>query len=146
VVLDIPHVWTSWAKKTLLGADEIVITASPDLVGLRNTKNLLAILQQARPNDVPPKLILNQVGVPKRSEIKPAQFAKALNMESIACIAFDPSTFSTAANEGRMIVDVAARSPVARHFTHIAETVSGRANGRDRRPGRFSLKRLWGGS
>ncbi|MDP1909128.1 MAG: AAA family ATPase, partial [Hyphomicrobium sp.] len=47
VVLDIPHVWTSWAKKTLLAADEIVITASPDLVGLRNAKNLLAILQKA---------------------------------------------------------------------------------------------------
>src|SRR5205085_9987765 len=25
VVLDVPHVWTSWAKKTLLAADEIII-------------------------------------------------------------------------------------------------------------------------
>lgn len=145
VVLDIPHVWTSWAKKTLVAADEIVITASPDLVGLRNTKNLLAILQQARPNDAPPKLILNQVGVPKRAEIKPAQFAKALNMDPVACIAFEPATFSAAANSGRMIVDEAARSPAARHFAHIAEKVSGRALSLDSQAGRFSLKRLWGG-
>jgi len=146
VVLDIPHVWTSWVKKTLLGADEIVITASPDLIGLRNTKNLLAILQQARPNDVPPKLILNQVGVPKRSEINPAQFAKALNMDPLACVAFEPSTFSAAANAGRMVADVAARSPATRHFAHIAEKISGRVTGRcDDRAGRFTFKRLWGG-
>ncbi|MDP2325221.1 MAG: CtpF protein, partial [Gammaproteobacteria bacterium] len=132
------------AKKTLLAADEIVITASPDLVGLRNAKNLLAILQKARPNDAPPRLVLNQVGVPKRSEIKPAQFAKALDMEPTACIAFEPTTFSAAANQGRMIVDVAARSPAARHFAHIAEKVSGRTTDRDRRAGGFSLKRLWG--
>lgn len=146
VVLDIPHIWASWVKKTLLGADEIVITASPDLVGLRNTKNLLAILQQARPNDVPPKLALNQVGVPKRSEIKPAQFAKALNMDPLACVAFDASTFSAAANAGRMVADVAARSPAARDFAHIAEKISGRVAGRrDDRARRFAFKRLWGG-
>lgn len=145
VVLDIPHVWTAWVKKTLLAADEIVITAEPDLVGLRNTKNLVALLQQGRPNDAPPKLILNRVGVPKRSEIKPAQFAKALNMDSVACIAFEPSTFSAAANSGRMIADVAARSPAVRHFEHIAGKVSGRSGSRDRRAGRFSFKRLWGG-
>lgn len=146
VVLDVPHVWTSWVKKTLLAADEIVITAEPDLVGLRNAKNLVALLQQVRPNDVPPKLVLNRVGVPKRAEIKPAQFAKALNMDSVACIAFEPSTFSAAANSGRMIADVAARSPAVRHFEHLAEKVSGRSASRDRRAGRFSFKRLWGGS
>jgi pilus assembly protein CpaE len=145
VVLDVPHVWTSWARKTLLAADEIIVTAMPDLVGLRNTKNLIEILRKARPNDGPPRLVLNQVGVPKRSEIKPAQFTKALDLEPLACIAFDPSTFSAAANDGRMIVDAAARSPAARHFAHIAGKISGRTNGRDPRTRRFAFKRLWGG-
>lgn len=146
VALDIPHVWTSWVKKTLLAADEIVITAAPDLISLRNAKNLIAVLQKARPNDPPARLVLNQVGVPRRSEIKPAQFARALDREPVACIAFEPSTFSAAANNGRMVVDVAARSAAARHFERIAETVSGRAAGRSRPAGRFSFKRLWGGS
>ena len=39
VVLDVPHIWTSWAKKTLLTADEVVVTALPDLTNLRNAKN-----------------------------------------------------------------------------------------------------------
>jgi pilus assembly protein CpaE len=144
LVLDIPHVWTPWAKKTLLSADEIVITATPDLVGLRNAKNLIAVLQQARPNDAPPGLVLNQVGVPKRAEIKPGQFAKALNVEPIACIAFEPSTFSAAANDGKMIVDVAPRSAATRNFARIAEKISGRTNGQGDRTGRFTFKRLWG--
>jgi pilus assembly protein CpaE len=145
VVLDVPHVWTAWARKTLLAADEIIVTAQPDLVGLRNAKNLIELLRKARPNDVPPRLVLNQVGVPKRTEIKPAQFAKALDLEPVACVAFEPATFSAAANAGRMIVDTAARSPAARQFAHIAQAISGRTGGREERTRRFALKRLWGG-
>jgi pilus assembly protein CpaE len=145
VVLDVPHVWTAWAKKTLLAVDEIVITAQPDLVGLRNAKNLIELLRKARPNDLPPKFVLNQVGVPKRTEIKPAQFAKALDLEPVACVAFEPATFSAAANAGRMIVDTAARSPAARQFAQIAEKISGRTTAGVERTRRFAFKRLWGG-
>ena len=38
VVLDLPHTWTDWSKRLLTQADEIVITATPDLANLRNTK------------------------------------------------------------------------------------------------------------
>ncbi len=31
VVLDLPHVWTSWVKSTLLSADDAIIVAGPDL-------------------------------------------------------------------------------------------------------------------
>ena len=34
VVLDVPHLWTSWVRKTLIAADEVVITAVPDLANL----------------------------------------------------------------------------------------------------------------
>ncbi|TGR36042.1 CtpF protein, partial [Mesorhizobium sp. M1C.F.Ca.ET.195.01.1.1] len=76
LVLDVPHVWTGWAKNTLVKADEIVITATPELANLRNTKNLVDMLKRLRPNDPPPKLIINQAGVPKRPEISPSDFAE----------------------------------------------------------------------
>ena len=38
VVLDVPHQWTGWTKQTLVGADDILIVAAPDLANLRNTK------------------------------------------------------------------------------------------------------------
>ena len=79
IVLDVPHLWTGWTRRTLIGADEILIVAAPDLANLRNTKNLVDLLQSSRPNDRRPLYCLNQVGVPKRPEIKPADFAKALD-------------------------------------------------------------------
>ncbi|HVK79298.1 MAG TPA: AAA family ATPase, partial [Verrucomicrobiae bacterium] len=44
VVLDLPHVWTSWVKHTLLAADDAIIVAGPDLASLRNTKNIMDLL------------------------------------------------------------------------------------------------------
>ena len=140
VVLDIPHVWTTWAKKTLLSADEVVITASPDLANLRNAKNLIELLIGARANDARPKLVLNQVGVPRRSEVKPAKLAAVLEIEPTASLAFEPSLFSSAANAGRMIADVSAKSAAARSFARIAESVTGRIV----RQRRSNLAWLWG--
>ena len=77
VVLDVPHVWTAWSKNTLQQADEIVITAMPELANLRNAKNLVDLLKKLRPNDAPPKLIINQAGIPKRTEISIADFIAA---------------------------------------------------------------------
>ena len=54
IVLDIPHQWSGWTKRALIGADEILIVAEPDLANLRNAKNLVDLLKAARPNDRPP--------------------------------------------------------------------------------------------
>lgn len=145
VVLDIPHIWTSWAKTTLLAADEVVITAVPDLTSLRNAKNLIEQLKQARPNDAPPKLVLNQVGVPKRSEIKPDKFAAALQIEPVACIPFDPQTVSAAANKGQTIADVSAKSPVSKSITKIAQAITGDTSATKHKTGKFAFSRLWKG-
>jgi len=142
VVLDVPHIWTSWAKKTLLTADEVVITAIPDLASLRNAKNLVDLLKQMRPNDAPPRLVLNQIGVPKRSEIKPDKFAATLQIEPIARIPFDPQTVSTAASNGKMIADISARSMVSTSVTKIAQAITGWRMAETRKR-RFELKRLW---
>jgi len=126
VVLDLPHVWTAWARKTLISADEVIITAVPDLANLRNTKSMVDLLKVARPNDAPPKLILNQVGVPKRPEIKPEDFAAALELAPIATIPFDPLLFGTAANNGQMIAEASAKTNISDLFAEVAQVVAGR--------------------
>ena len=73
IVLDVPHQWSGWTKRVLVGADDILIVAEPDLANLRNTKNMLNMLKAARPNDRPPLYCLNQVGMPKRPEIERAR-------------------------------------------------------------------------
>jgi len=127
IVLDVPHLWNGWAKRTLIAADAILIVAAPDLANLRNAKNLIDLLRAARPNDERPHYCLNQVGVPKRPEIKPADFAKALEAEPAAIIAFEPQTFGTAANNGQMIAEVAAGHKAAESFRQLAQLLAGRA-------------------
>ena len=139
VVLDVPHIWTSWARKTLVAADEVVITAAPDLANLRNAKAIVDLLKHARPNDAPPKLILNQVGVPRRPEIKPDDFASALQLEPIACIPFDPLLFGTAANNGQMIAEASAKTTISDVFGDIAQVITGRKELKRKRKGGFNL-------
>ena len=51
VVLDVPHLWSAWTKRLLVGADDILVVAGPDLANLRNAKNMVDLLRAARPND-----------------------------------------------------------------------------------------------
>ncbi|GEO16897.1 AAA family ATPase [Microvirga aerophila] len=125
-VLDMPHLWTTWSKDLLLTVDEVVITATPDLASLRNAKNLVAFLKQTRPNDPPPKLILNQIGVPKRPEIKIQDFAKAVQLEPTACIRFEPQLFGNAANKGQMVAEIAGKAAASKGFAELAGTLTGR--------------------
>jgi pilus assembly protein CpaE len=139
VVLDIPHLWTAWARKTLIAADEVIITAAPDLANLRNAKSIFDLLKQARPNDTQPKLILNQVGVPKRPEIKPDDFAAALQVAPIAIIPFDPLLFGTAANNGQMIAEASAKTTISEVFTDVAQVIAGRKELKKTRKRMFDL-------
>ncbi len=127
LVLDVPHVWSGWSKNTLARADDVVITATPELANLRNTKNLVDMLKKLRPNDPPPKLILNQAGVPKRPEITAQDFAEPLGITPMAVIPFEPLLFGNAANNGRMLGEMDARSPVVATVNEIAHVLTGRS-------------------
>jgi pilus assembly protein CpaE len=138
VVLDLPHQWSGWTKHLLVSADDILIVAGPDLANLRNAKNLVDLLRAARPNDHRPYYCLNQVGVPKRPEITPADFAKALEDQPIAVIPFDPQIFGTAANNGQMIAEVSAGHKTAEMFRQLAQTLTGRTEVKRARGGLLS--------
>lgn len=126
VVLDLPHLWSGWMRKTLISADEVVVVATPDLASLRNAKNMIDLIRQARPNDAPPRLVLNQVGVPGRPEIPAKDFGAALGLHPSLIIPFDAKVFGAAANNGQMIVDSGAKSKAAEAFETLAQIVSRR--------------------
>jgi pilus assembly protein CpaE len=125
VVVDVPNMWAPWIKHTLLQADEVVITATPELASLRNTKNLVDLLKQSRPNDRPPRLVMNQVGIPKRPEIPVADFAKAINLDPALTIAYDAHTFGTAASNGQMLAEVSAKAKSAEAVAVLAQILLG---------------------
>jgi pilus assembly protein CpaE len=126
VTADLPHLWTDWARQVAIQADHIVITAVPDLANLRNAKNLMEKLGAARPNDAKPLLVLNQVGIAKRPEISPKDFAKALETEPVCVVDFDANLFGTAANNGQMIEEVSQKAKAAEQFRELAQLLADR--------------------
>jgi len=138
VILDVPHQWSGWTKQTLVGADDVLIVAAPDLANLRNAKNIYDFLKAARPNDHLPRYCLNQVGVPKRPEIKTADFAKALDAEPMAIIPFEPQLFGAAANNGQMIAEISSGHRTAEMFRQLAQHLTGRSEPKKQRSGLLS--------
>jgi pilus assembly protein CpaE len=126
VVLDVPHVWAPWVKQVLTSADEIIVTATPDLASLRNGKNVYDLINQSRPNDKPLKVVLNQVGIPRRPEIPVKDFAEAMGAEPALVLPFDPQTFATAGNNGQMVGELNAQSRAAQGFRELAQKLTGR--------------------
>ncbi len=125
VVVDVPNMWAPWIKYTLLNADEVVITATPELPSLRNAKSMIDLLKQSRQNDRAPRLVLNQIGVPKRPEIPVGEFAKAVGVDPLVTIPYDPQTFGTAQGQGQMLFEVAPKSKSVEALEKITSEFSG---------------------
>ena len=126
VLVDLPHLWTPWVKATLIAADEIVLVATPDLASLRNTKNLIDLLKMNRPNDAPPKIVLNKVGVAKRPEIPAKDFAETVAGEPALVLPYEPAIFGAAANNGQMLAELGQKSPVVDGIRSLAGLLTGR--------------------
>jgi pilus assembly protein CpaE len=126
VAVDLPHTWTPWVKRVLFQADEIVITAVPDLANLRNAKNLIDLLKLNRANDGPSHLLINMAKMPKRPEISAKEFAVALDITPTQVIDFDSETFGLASNNGQMIEEFAAKAKSAQQFRELAMTLTHR--------------------
>jgi len=126
VILDLPHGWQPWIKASLLAADDVVIVATPDLTSLRNAKNIIELVKNARPNDTPPRLVINQVGMPKRPEIPSKDFAETMGLDPSAIIAFEPALFGQAANNGQMVIELAPKAPVSEALRRVCRAITGR--------------------
>ena len=126
IVLDVPAGWTAWSRRMLVAADEILLVATPDLACLRNTKNMYDALRSARPNDAPPRVVLNMVGVPKRTEISMTDFTRAIETQPLCSIPFDAKVFGTAANNGQMLAEVSDAGKINEMLFDIARALTGR--------------------
>jgi pilus assembly protein CpaE len=126
VVLDLPHAWSTWKKKMLIAADDLIIVATPDLASLRNAKNMVDLVRSHRPNDAPPRLVINQVGLPGRPEIPVKDFGDALGLTPSLVLPFDAKLFGQAANNGQMLGEVTSKSKVAEGIDHLAQLITRR--------------------
>jgi len=125
IIIDVPHIWTSWARRLLQTADEIVITAAPDLASFRNTKNLVDIISGARPNDSAPVLVINKFD-PKVSSVQPDQYHEHVGLKPAAVFHWEPQLFHAAATNAAPIFEVGAKSKAAQNLRDISARVLGR--------------------
>lgn len=123
IVLDVPHLWSPWAERLLIAADDVLIVSTPELASLSNAATLIGRVRTLRPNDGMPLLVLNQTGMPRRREITKGDIAKALGFAPTISIPFDPKAFSMAAVRNRMVADIARRRPLGRACDRLAELV-----------------------
>jgi pilus assembly protein CpaE len=126
VAIDLPHTWSPWVKRVLLQADEIVITAAPDLANLRNAKNLMDLVKASRNHDVPPRLVINMAGMPKRPEISVKEFAGALGVDPLQVIEFDCENFGQASNNGQMVEEFSAKAKAGPQMRDLALALANR--------------------
>lgn len=148
-LLDMPHYWADWTTGVLTSVDDVVITATPDLANLRNTKNLVDFLRTQRPNDADPILILNKTGMSKSAEIPVKEFASAVGLEPSLVISFDPESFFEAANEGKMLDQVKAAERTVSGLNYVANRLkTGRFDAAQQNEGgkrKFKLPKKDGG-
>ena len=80
--------------------------------------------------------------MPKRPEIKPEEFAKALELETHVAIPFDAVAFGNAANKGLMIGELDAKHAANEAFTRLAMVATGRKEIRKGKRGAFDIAPL----
>ena len=139
VVLDLPHAWTPWKRRMLVTSDDVVVVAEPDLASLRNAKNIVDLIRSARPNDAPPRVVLNKMGVPQRPEIPLKDFGDALGLPPALVIGFDAKLFGQAANNGQMLSEVGPKSKQAEALEQLARMISRRETAEEPAPRSSSL-------
>ena len=119
-ILDMPHYWTDWTTNVLTSVDDVVVTATPDLAGMRNAKNLIDFLKTQRPNDPDPILILNCVGMSPKTEISVKDFGAMVGQDPHVVIGWDPDSHFEATNEGKMLADVKTAASTVQGLQFLA--------------------------
>lgn len=129
LVVDAPHAWSPGVACALRQAETIVLVAAPDLACLRNLKSVADWLQEERPHDAPPKIVLNQVGVPKRPEISSSEFKEIIGAEVDLSIPYDPGAFGEAQNDGKLLSQISSGQRAAAKIDALAQSLVDRGAG-----------------
>lgn len=128
VVLDLPRRWNGWISSVLLLSDEVVLTANPDLAGLRDAKMMLDWLKGRR-GTAGTRLVLNKSDVAKRNQLSAKDFQDTLGVAPSLTIGFEPNLFAQLANNGQMVGEGAKSNRLNEQFRQLAHQLGGRKGG-----------------
>ncbi len=119
IILDLPHGWTPAVREALRLADDLVVVAAPSVAGFRNLRNLLAACDGLRPNEAPPRVLVNRV---------PADFARSdfgrsyLGGLSGGAYGMAADCAPALASARARLGPISARAPLAKALTQLFAT------------------------
>ncbi|MBC2835783.1 hypothetical protein [Paragemmobacter straminiformis] len=125
VMLDLPMIGNPLTRHALRSADRVVLTTTPDLAGLRNSRKMLDMIAEMRPDDPHPLVVLNKVGLSKRTEIGARDFAHTLGIALTATLPFDGKGFAHSTNLGRVHVATRAGRGAASALQPLVRALAG---------------------
>ena len=125
IILDLPRQWSDWLRQSLHTADQVVVTAQPDLLSVRNGRHLIDFLAARRRLDQPPLLALNRVGAARRGEIGLKDFGETIGLAPAVIIAEDTATFTQAAAAGRLLEETNRRARAVEAIHTLADRLAG---------------------
>lgn len=124
VVLDLPHLWTSWVHRALTVADAVVVVTAPDLAGVRNTRALLDWLAQARVGAPAPVVVVNAAPTERRPMVGLRDFREALGVVEALDVPEDRTALRAASSNGRLLVDIRPKSKAAVAIRELADRLA----------------------
>lgn len=104
VLIDLPSYWNNTTRRLLRNADDVVIVASPNLIGLRNTRFLVEAIRTLRGNEQAPHLILNATSDLRGSVISADEFKKLGGVAPASVVQFDPDGCEGALIAGQPLI------------------------------------------
>lgn len=110
VFVDLPANWTHWSLSLAARSDLILMIADLSVVGLRQARRQLNLLQEQGLNDTPLEIVINRFEKSLFGSVKQADVAKVLGREARFTVSNDPATVTGAIERGVMVSEIKRKS------------------------------------
>ncbi len=147
IVVDLPRSALALRQRIFETATDILLVTELTLPGLRDSMRILSNIEQVAAGK-PVTVVANRAGSPQQA-MSPKDFQKALGHKVEFLIPQDDKSFKQAANNGKPLVQIDARSKASKTIQSIVAKLSGEkkpAKTKDKRgeEGKSEKKSSWG--
>jgi pilus assembly protein CpaE len=124
VVADVPRNMVGAQRELFARADTVVIVSELTLASIRDTMRLATFIREAA-EDVELIVVANKSDSGRKGEISKAEFERGIKMSVNHMLPWNPKVAAKAANAGKPLAEVAARSDIVRAVMVLSQAVSG---------------------
>ena len=147
IVVDLPRSALALRQRIFETATDILLVTELTLPGLRDSMRILSSIEEVAAGK-PVTVVANRAGSPQQA-MSPKDFQKALGHKVEFLIPQDDKSFKQAANNGKPLVQIDARSKASKTIQSIVAKLSGEkksAKTKDKRgeEGKSEKKSSWG--